>query len=221
MIDAETMTESMANLWVKKSIADLKAEAADTSGHGLKRTLTGTNLILLGIGAIIGAGFFGLTGEAAAKYRWARDSALVRARRRRLCICRAVLRRDGLDRAGGGLSLHVRVCHDGRVHRLADRLGPDPRVHGRGDHRGDQLVRLRRQFPPRPRDRPAGKVPGLARHGDDPGARPDRQRAAPPARVVDARVACAERSRRRSTISARIHSLLPSSTCRPCSSWRW
>jgi APA family basic amino acid/polyamine antiporter len=58
----------MANLWVRKSIADLKAEAADTSGEGLKRTLTGTNLILLGIGAIIGAGFFGLTGEAAAKF---------------------------------------------------------------------------------------------------------------------------------------------------------
>ena len=30
------------NLWVRKSIADLKAEAADTSGEGLKRTLTGT-----------------------------------------------------------------------------------------------------------------------------------------------------------------------------------
>src|SRR5580704_12539756 len=58
----------MPNLWVRKSIADLKAEAADTSGEGLKRTLTGTNLILLGIGAIIGACFFGLTGEAAAKF---------------------------------------------------------------------------------------------------------------------------------------------------------
>ena len=58
----------MPNLWVRKSIADLKAEAADTSGEGLKRTLTGTNLILLGIGAIIGAGFFGLTGEASAKF---------------------------------------------------------------------------------------------------------------------------------------------------------
>jgi APA family basic amino acid/polyamine antiporter len=58
----------MPNLWVKKSIADLKAEAADASGEGLKRTLTGTNLILLGIGAIIGAGFFGLTGEASAKF---------------------------------------------------------------------------------------------------------------------------------------------------------
>ena len=67
-IDRIERDENMPNLWVKKSIADLKAEAADTSGEGLKRTLTGTNLILLGIGAIIGAGFFGLTGEAAATY---------------------------------------------------------------------------------------------------------------------------------------------------------
>jgi APA family basic amino acid/polyamine antiporter len=58
----------MANLWVKKSIAELKAEAAESEGAGLKRTLSGTNLIMLGIGAIIGAGFFGLTGEASATY---------------------------------------------------------------------------------------------------------------------------------------------------------
>ncbi len=38
-------------------------------GHGsLKRTLTRTNLVLLGIGAIIGAGIFVLTGNAAASY---------------------------------------------------------------------------------------------------------------------------------------------------------
>jgi amino acid transporter len=58
----------MPNPWVRKSIAALKAEAAASEEHGLQRTLTGTNLILLGIGAVIGAGFFGLTGEASAKY---------------------------------------------------------------------------------------------------------------------------------------------------------
>ena len=58
----------MANPWVRKSIAALKAEAAASEEHGLQRTLTGTNLIMLGIGAVIGAGFFGLTGEASAKY---------------------------------------------------------------------------------------------------------------------------------------------------------
>jgi APA family basic amino acid/polyamine antiporter len=58
----------MANPWVRKSIAALKAEAESSEEHGLQRTLTGTNLIMLGIGAVIGAGFFGLTGEASAKY---------------------------------------------------------------------------------------------------------------------------------------------------------
>lgn len=54
----------MANLFVRKSIASLKAEAS--SEHGLKRTLSALNLTTLGIGAIIGAGIFSLTGEAAA-----------------------------------------------------------------------------------------------------------------------------------------------------------
>jgi APA family basic amino acid/polyamine antiporter len=58
----------MANLWARKSISALKQEAFEGHPHGLKRTLTGTNLVMLGIGAIIGAGFFGLTGEASARY---------------------------------------------------------------------------------------------------------------------------------------------------------
>ena len=49
----------MANLWARKSIAALKAEAAESNEHTLQRTLTGTNLIMLGIGAVIGAGFSG------------------------------------------------------------------------------------------------------------------------------------------------------------------
>jgi APA family basic amino acid/polyamine antiporter len=57
----------MANLFATKSIAQLKAEAAD-SEHGLKRTLSAMNLTTLGIGAIIGAGIFVLTGSAAANY---------------------------------------------------------------------------------------------------------------------------------------------------------
>ncbi len=58
----------MANLFAKKSIAKLKAEAAEAGEHSLKRTLSGFNLIMLGIGAIIGAGIFVLTGTAAANY---------------------------------------------------------------------------------------------------------------------------------------------------------
>ncbi|HEX9754469.1 MAG TPA: amino acid permease [Gemmatimonadales bacterium] len=54
------------NLWATKSIAALKAEAEEVSERSLRRTLGPLNLVLLGIGAIIGAGIFVLTGQAAA-----------------------------------------------------------------------------------------------------------------------------------------------------------
>jgi len=50
-----------------KSLSQLMNETTDGK-HGLKRTLTATNLTTLGIGAIIGAGIFVLTGQAAAQY---------------------------------------------------------------------------------------------------------------------------------------------------------
>ncbi len=54
------------SLWATKSITALRAEA-DAAGEGsLKRALGPLNLITLGIGAIIGAGIFVLTGQAAA-----------------------------------------------------------------------------------------------------------------------------------------------------------
>lgn len=49
-----------------KPISELLSEASD--GKGLKKALTGLNLTTLGIGAIIGAGIFVLTGQAAAQY---------------------------------------------------------------------------------------------------------------------------------------------------------
>src|SRR4051812_11496583 len=55
-------------LWSTKSITLLQTEAA-AEGHGtLRRVLGATNLTMLGIGAIIGAGIFVLTGTAAAQY---------------------------------------------------------------------------------------------------------------------------------------------------------
>jgi APA family basic amino acid/polyamine antiporter len=64
----------MANIWTRKSIAALEAEAEEPEvqaltthdGVPLKRTLSAVNLVSLGIGAIIGAGIFVLTGHAAA-----------------------------------------------------------------------------------------------------------------------------------------------------------
>src|SRR6476659_2813877 len=54
------------SLFVKKPLAGLLAEAQDSSGHTLKKTLGAGGLIALGIGAIIGAGLFSITGGAAA-----------------------------------------------------------------------------------------------------------------------------------------------------------
>src|SRR3954469_1277634 len=54
------------NLWATKSIASLRAEAESTGEHSLNRKLGPLNLTTLGIGAIIGAGIFVLTGQAAA-----------------------------------------------------------------------------------------------------------------------------------------------------------
>ncbi|HOJ86829.1 MAG TPA: amino acid permease, partial [Elusimicrobiales bacterium] len=57
----------MGNLFVKKSIDKLLADAEEKD-HSLKRVLGPLNLTMLGVGGIIGAGIFVLTGQAAAQY---------------------------------------------------------------------------------------------------------------------------------------------------------
>jgi len=54
------------NLFVKKPIGTLLAECEE--GHALKRSLSAMSLVALGIGAIIGAGIFTLTGVAASTH---------------------------------------------------------------------------------------------------------------------------------------------------------
>ena len=56
------------SIFATKSIEQLKAEAAVSGEHSLKRVLGPINLVTLGIGAIIGTGIFVLTGEAAAQH---------------------------------------------------------------------------------------------------------------------------------------------------------
>ncbi len=58
----------MANLLECKPLDQLLKEASSEDEHSLKRALGPLNLITLGIGAIIGAGIFVLTGSAAAMY---------------------------------------------------------------------------------------------------------------------------------------------------------
>ncbi|ESU29100.1 putative amino acid-transporting permease [Flavobacterium limnosediminis JC2902] len=55
------------SIWKRKSITLLLSEA-DESEKGLKRTLSSRALVALGVGAIIGAGLFSLTGIAAAEH---------------------------------------------------------------------------------------------------------------------------------------------------------
>src|SRR3984893_5935067 len=60
---------SMANIWARKPTAALLNEAVegeDGEAYPLRRTLSALNLIALGVGGIIGAGIFVLTGHAAA-----------------------------------------------------------------------------------------------------------------------------------------------------------
>src|SRR5512137_1590367 len=54
------------NLFRRRRVSDLQAEVLND--FSLKRALGPMNLTALGIGAVIGAGIFVLTGQAAAKY---------------------------------------------------------------------------------------------------------------------------------------------------------
>lgn len=56
------------SLFVKKPLNALLNEAEETGTHTLKRTLGAGGLVALGIGAIIGAGLFSITGMAAANH---------------------------------------------------------------------------------------------------------------------------------------------------------
>jgi basic amino acid/polyamine antiporter, APA family len=56
------------SLFATKSIEKIVAEASETGEHTLKKTLNSLDLMMLGVGAIIGTGIFVLTGQAAGKH---------------------------------------------------------------------------------------------------------------------------------------------------------
>src|SRR5246127_732134 len=58
----------MANLPATKPLTTILDEAHESGEHSLRRALGPTNLITLGIGAIIGTGIFVITGTTAAQF---------------------------------------------------------------------------------------------------------------------------------------------------------
>ncbi len=60
-----TATSGQSRLFIKKSVDQIQRESTN---HGLKRTLGKWNLVMLGIGCIIGAGIYVMTGNAAANF---------------------------------------------------------------------------------------------------------------------------------------------------------
>ena len=116
--------------------------------------------MLLGIGAIIGAGIFVLTGTGRGELRGPGHRALVRPRGYRLRLRRPLLRRVRGDDPGRRVGVHLRLRDPGRARRLDHRLGPDPRVPLRRLHRRGRLVRLLGLLPEGPRHQhPAASTP--------------------------------------------------------------
>ena len=87
-------------LFIKKPLADLMTEANDSGSKSLKRILGPWSLIALGVGVIIGAGLFSITGAVAAGYTGPAIT-LSFARRLGLLFRRVMLRRVRIHDPGG------------------------------------------------------------------------------------------------------------------------
>ena len=137
-------------LWARKPVAALQAESMDPAaqrltthdGVPLKRTLSAWSLVALGIGAIIGAGIFVLTGHAAAANAGPAISlsfllGAVACAFAGLCYAEMA---STVPIAGSAYT-YAYATH-GRIDRLDHRLGPDARICARRDHGRDRLVRL-------------------------------------------------------------------------------
>ena len=131
----------MANLFVTKPLDAILGEAAETGTHTLKRSLGATNLITLGIGAIIGTGIFVLTGVVASGYCGPARGIHVYHRGDLLRVCRTVLRGVRGDDPGGRIGIYLWLCDARRDLCLDHRLGPGAGICVR---RGDGVFGLER-----------------------------------------------------------------------------
>ena len=78
-------------LFIKKPFAALQAEANESGNKTLKRVLGPWSLIALGVGVIIGAGLFSITGTVAAGYTGPAITFIFRHSGNRLLLCRFML----------------------------------------------------------------------------------------------------------------------------------
>ena len=102
------------NLFRTKSIAEMRKAATHS---GMAKTLGAFDLILLGIGAVIGTGIFVLTGV-----RRACRHDILHLFRACLCTCRACLCGICLRRSGVRQCVHLYIRIAWRVHRVHRRL---------------------------------------------------------------------------------------------------
>ena len=170
----------MSQLFRRKPIAALLVDETDTA-HSLKRVLGAGDLVMLAIGAVIGAGIFGSIGQAAAGQigphgeviRVGAGPALVLS----FILLGACCALAGLCYAelaamipAGGQRLRLLVRDARRAGGLDHRLGPDSGVRRRQRRRGDFVGRLL-QVPVRRLDH----VPGVAHDRLPHGAAQSRQ----------------------------------------------
>ncbi len=137
----------MSNLLRIKPMSMLTQEAAEQGEHTLKRSLGALNLVTLGIGAVIGAGIFTLTGRLRRCVRALRLRIELCGGGIHLRFCRSVLCRIRLDHSHRRFGLHVRLCDARRTGGLDYRLGPLPGVRLRRFYRGLGLGGLLQQPP--------------------------------------------------------------------------
>ena len=142
----------------------------------LKRVLGAGDLVMLAIGAVIGAGIFGAIGTAAAGQvapdgdgdplrRRPGADPLVHPAGRRVRAGGALLRGAGGDDSAGRQRLRVFVRHARRAGGVDHRLGPDARVRRRQRRRRDLVGRLLQLAAARRRHRPAGVADDRLSHG--------------------------------------------------------
>ena len=112
------------------------------SHNNLKRTLSASNLVALGIGAIIGAGLFVRTAAASAEAAGPAVTLSFIVARGRLRVRRLVLFRVRRDDSHRRQRLYLRLYDHGRIRRLDHRLGAGARICARRGHRRHRMERV-------------------------------------------------------------------------------